>query len=60
MASKKETLRAAAEEGVRGQQVTPFVLSFLHRRSDGRTLRANRELVAANAQLAGEIAVALA
>ena len=56
----EEALRAAAEEGVRGQQVTPFVLSFLHRRSDGRTLRANRELVAANAQLAGEIAVALA
>jgi len=56
----EEALRAAAEEGVRGQQVTPFVLSFLHRRSDGRTLRANKELVAANAQLAGEIAVALA
>ena len=56
----EEALRAAAEEGVRGQQVTPFVLSFLHRRSDGRTLRANRELIAANAQLAGEIAVALA
>ena len=56
----EDALRAAAEEGVRGQQVTPFVLSFLHRRSDGRTLRANRELVAANAQLAGEIAVALA
>jgi len=53
-------LRAAHDEGVRGQQVTPFVLSFLHRSSDGRTLRANKELVWANAQLAGEIAVALA
>jgi pseudouridine-5'-phosphate glycosidase len=55
----EDALRAAADEGVRGQEVTPFVLSFLHRWSDGRTLRANRELVAANAQLAGEIAVAL-
>ena len=55
-----DALRAADEEGVRGQQVTPFVLSFLHRWSDGRTLRANRELVWANAELAGEIAVALA
>ena len=55
-----DALRAADEEGVRGQQVTPFVLSFLHRWSDGRTLRANKELVWANAELAGEIAVALA
>lgn len=54
-----EALRAADEEGIRGQQVTPFVLSFLHRRSEGRTLRANKKLVWANAALAGEIAVAL-
>jgi pseudouridine-5'-phosphate glycosidase len=54
-----EALRAADEQGIRGQQLTPFVLSFLHRRSEGRTLRANKELVWANAQLAGEIAVAL-
>jgi len=56
----EDALRAAAADGVRGQQVTPFVLSFLHRESGGRTLRANRELVLANAQLAAEIAVALA
>jgi len=56
----EDALRAAEEEGVRGQQVTPFVLSFLHRWSDGRTLRANKDLVTANAQLAGEIAAALA
>ena len=54
-----EALRTAGEQGVRGQQVTPFVLDFLHRHSAGRTLRANRELVWANAELAGEIAVAL-
>jgi len=38
--------------------VTPFVLAFLHERSDGRTLAVNRELIAANAGLAAEIAVA--
>jgi pseudouridine-5'-phosphate glycosidase len=56
----EEALRRAHDEGVRGQAVTPYVLSFLHRESGGRTLRANRALVAANAGLAGEVAVAYA
>jgi pseudouridine-5'-phosphate glycosidase len=51
-------LSAAAEEGVHGQAVTPFVLAFLHRESGGRTLHANRELVVGNARLAGEVASA--
>ena len=34
------------------------MLAHLHRESGGRTLRANRELVAGNAALAGELAVA--
>jgi pseudouridine-5'-phosphate glycosidase len=51
-------LRAAHEAGVAGQAVTPFVLAYLHRESGGRTLRANRDLIAQNARLAGEIAVA--
>jgi pseudouridine-5'-phosphate glycosidase len=41
---------------VRGQAVTPFVLSYLHRESGGLTQRANRDLIAQNARLAGEIA----
>jgi len=53
-------LRAAQDDGVRGQAVTPFVLSYLHRESGGRTQRANRELIEQNARLAGEIAVAAA
>jgi pseudouridine-5'-phosphate glycosidase len=52
----ERALRAAHDEGVRGQAVTPFVLSYLHRESDGRTQRANKDLVAQNARLAGEIA----
>jgi pseudouridine-5'-phosphate glycosidase len=54
----EDALREAANEGVTGQGVTPFVLSYLHRASDGRTLQANRDLVAANAGLAAEVAVA--
>jgi pseudouridine-5'-phosphate glycosidase len=54
----EEALARAAEQGVVGQDVTPFVLSFLHERSGGATLRANRELVVANAALAAEVATA--
>jgi pseudouridylate synthase len=56
----EHALADARERGVTGQGVTPFVLSYLHRESGGRTLRANRELIAANAGLAAEIAVAYA
>jgi pseudouridine-5'-phosphate glycosidase len=56
----EDALRAAREDGVSGQQVTPYVLSFLHRWSEGRTLRANRDLVLDNATLAAEIALELA
>ena len=53
-----QALEAAAAQNVTGPAVTPFVLSFLHERSGGRTLEVNRELVVANAGLAGETAVA--
>ena len=55
-----EALAAAATVGVSGQAVTPFVLGHLHRESGGRTEAANKALVAQNARLAGEVAVALA
>jgi pseudouridine-5'-phosphate glycosidase len=51
-----EALLAAREQGIFGQGVTPFVLSYLHRESGGRTQRANKDLIAQNARLAGEIA----
>jgi pseudouridine-5'-phosphate glycosidase len=56
----EQALAAADEQHVTGPAVTPFVLSFLHERSCGRTLEVNRELVLANAQLAAEVAVAYA
>jgi pseudouridylate synthase len=54
----ERALEEAVREGVGGQGLTPFVLSWLHRESAGRTLEANRVLVADNAGLAAEIAVA--
>ena len=54
----EQALRAAHDDGVAGQGVTPFVLSYLHRESGGRTQRANKDLIAQNSRLAGEIAVA--
>jgi pseudouridine-5'-phosphate glycosidase len=53
-----EALRVARADDVSGQAVTPFVLSYLHRESGGRTLQANKDLIAQNARLAGEIAAA--
>jgi pseudouridylate synthase len=53
-----QALRAAHADGVAGQAVTPFVLSYLHRESGGRTQRANKDLIAQNSRLAGEIAAA--
>jgi pseudouridylate synthase len=49
--------RAAAEE-VRGQDVTPFVLAFIHRETDGESVRVNKQLIVDNAALAADVAVA--
>jgi len=50
-------LRAAETSGVRGKNVTPFLLQEVARLSGGRTLHANIALLVANATLAGQIAV---
>jgi pseudouridylate synthase len=59
-----ELIDSALEEavalGTTGQGLTPFVLGRLHERSGGETLELNRELAAANAGLAAEVAVAAA
>jgi len=56
----ERALADAAAAAITGQAVTPFVLSYLHRESAGRTLVANRDLIADNAALAAEAAVAYA
>ncbi len=55
-----EGLALLAREGVHGKEVTPRLLELFHESSGGESLRANVELVLANARLAGEVAVELA
>jgi pseudouridylate synthase len=56
----EEALAAAAQQGVHGKAITPFLLDRLNRATEGDSLRANIALVKSNAALAGEIAVAAA
>jgi pseudouridine-5'-phosphate glycosidase len=53
-------LAALAEAGVQGKAVTPFLLDYFHRHTEGASLTANVRLVLNNARLAGEIACAYA
>ncbi|MBM4067842.1 MAG: pseudouridine-5'-phosphate glycosidase [Planctomycetes bacterium] len=46
--------------GVRGKELTPFLLGRLAEITQGQTLRANQALVVANARLAAQVARALA
>jgi pseudouridine-5'-phosphate glycosidase len=54
-----EALHRAAEIGIRGKAVTPYLLAELERLSGGATLRANTALLLNNAGHAADIAVAL-
>lgn len=51
-------LDAAGAAEVTGKDVTPFLLAHFHEASGGESLRANTEIILANAALAGRIAVA--
>ncbi|HME74292.1 MAG TPA: pseudouridine-5'-phosphate glycosidase [Mycobacterium sp.] len=51
-------LAAAETQGVRGKDVTPFLLDFFHRETHGASVAANIALVLSNARLAAEVAVA--
>ena len=53
-------LTAAETQGVRGKDVTPFLLDFFHRQTHGASIAANVALVLSNARLAAEVATALA
>jgi pseudouridine-5'-phosphate glycosidase len=48
----------AQREGVRGRDLTPFLLSCLAEETGGRSLEANLSLLESNARLAAEIAAA--
>jgi pseudouridine-5'-phosphate glycosidase len=55
-----EALRACEAEGVTGQGVTPFLLSYLVKHTDGASLTANLAAVRGNVRLASRIATAWA
>ena len=56
----EEARREASAAGIGGKEVTPFLLAALTRRSQGRTLAVNKDLVIRNAALGGRIARSLA
>jgi pseudouridine-5'-phosphate glycosidase len=51
-----QATEAVAADGISGRDWTPAVLGYVHKLSDGATLRANIELVKSNASLAGMLA----
>ncbi|WP_338695429.1 pseudouridine-5'-phosphate glycosidase [Streptomyces sp. Q6] len=53
-------LRECAERKISGQAVTPFLLDYLARHTEGASLEANLAAVRGNVRLAGQIAAALA
>ena len=57
-AAARRPARRRRKQGVRGRDVTPFLLERFHRLSEGESLRANVRLVLRNAALAAEIAAA--
>lgn len=53
-------LTEAGQKGVKGKDITPFLLARIEKLTGGQSLEANIALVCNNATLAGEVAVALA
>jgi pseudouridine-5'-phosphate glycosidase len=58
-AALAEAGRRAAEAGVRGPALTPYLLARLAEITGGQTLKANQALIVSNARLAARIAGAL-
>jgi pseudouridylate synthase len=46
-------------QGVRGKEVTPFLLDYMRRETKGESLELNKKIILQNARLAARIAVAL-
>jgi len=56
----KEAIQSAEKKGIRKAEITPYLLDYIHRHSEGASLKANAALIESNAQLGASIAVALA
>ena len=49
-------INEANQRGIKGKETTPFLLDYIKRQTDGKSLKANLELVYNNARLAAQIA----
>ena len=52
-----ESLLLAAKKDIRGKAITPFLLSQMASKSDGKTLAANISLLENNAKIAAQVAI---
>ena len=50
----------AANKGIKGNKVTPYILEALHRESEGKSVVANKELVVNNSRIAAKLAISYA
>jgi pseudouridine-5'-phosphate glycosidase len=57
-AALAEALAAASREGVRGKEVSPFLLAHIVKTTGGASLEVNLRIAANNVRVAGEIATA--
>ena len=53
----RESLLLAAEKDIRGKAITPFLLSQMATKSDGKTLAANIALLENNVKIAAQVAI---
>ncbi len=52
----EDALREADEKGIKGKDITPFLLDRIQQMTEGKSLKSNIELVFNNAKVAGQIA----
>lgn len=55
-----QALAGAQKEGISGKQLTPYLLEHIRHITDGASLKSNKALVQNNAELAADIAIAMA
>jgi pseudouridine-5'-phosphate glycosidase len=51
-----DALSAAESASVRGKEITPFLLEYIHERTEHASVSVNLEIVSGNCALAAEIA----
>jgi pseudouridine-5'-phosphate glycosidase len=57
--ARTEALRQAQIAGIRGPELTPYLLARIAEQTQGRSIRANEALIVANARLAAQLSVEL-